>query len=313
MNNLFEKHVGDRVYERQVWVRAVMNQSVIRLGVQRVYVEISSDVSTRVWNCINNTPSVFTYIFRHYNTKENNLKTSVILEGTSQRYSAPHSSLEDQIAYYARVSNPSSQMAGLNTKRLIRYLILHKHWSPFEQVTINCQVDTTRDIAHQLVRHRSAYFQEFSQRYASTETVGDLRETRLQDYKNRQNSIKTDDETKIGLFNQIQSDVIDLCFGSYDRLLKNDIAKEQARAILPEGLTWTRLYMHGTVRSWIHYIELRSRPETQREHRDIAILAAKAIEPVFPMIQEFVYDEERERQKRFELYKELKQEFELPD
>ena len=241
------------------------------------------------------------------------MKTSVILEGTSQRYSAPHSSLEDQIAYYARVSNPSSQITGLKTDRLIQYLIRHKHWSPFEMVTINCQVNTTRDIAHQLVRHRSAYFQEFSQRYAATETVGDLRETRLQDYKNRQNSIETEDESKIELFNKTQSNVIDLCFTSYDMLLKNDIAKEQARAILPEGLTWTRLYMHGTVRSWIHYIELRSRPETQKEHRDIAVLAAQAIEPVFPMIQEFVYDEERERQKRFDMYQELKREFELPE
>jgi thymidylate synthase (FAD) len=204
-------------------------------------------------------------------------------------------------------------MAGLKTKNLIRYLITHKHWSPFEMVTVNCQVDTTRDIAHQLIRHRSAYFQEFSQRYAATETVGDFRETRLQDHKNRQNSIETEDESKIALFNKAQSNVIDLCFSSYDTLLKNDIAKEQARAILPEGLTWTRLYVHGTVRSWIHYIELRSRPETQKEHRDIAVAAAQAIEPVFPMIQEFVYSEERERQKRFELYQELKREFELPE
>jgi thymidylate synthase (FAD) len=237
-------------------------------------------------------------------------KTIVVLEGISQRYNAPHSTIEEQIAYYARVSNPSSQMSGMNNKGLIRYLIRNEHWSPFEQVTINCQVDTTRDIGRQIIRHRSYYFQEFSQRYSATETTGDLRETRLQDYKNRQNSIETIDQEKIDLFNKTQIDVMNLCFSSYDKLLKNDIAKEQARAILPEGLTWSRLYMHGTVRSWIHYIELRSRPETQKEHREIALLAAKAIEPVFPMINEFVYDEERERQKRYELYLKLKKEFE---
>jgi len=237
-------------------------------------------------------------------------KTIVVLEGISQRYNAPHSTIEEQIAYYARVSNPTSQMSGMNNKGLIRYLIRNEHWSPFEQVTINCQVDTTRDIGRQIIRHRSYYFQEFSQRYSATETTGDLRETRLQDYNNRQNSIETDDQEKIDLFKKTQIDVMNLCFSSYDKLLKNDIAKEQARAILPEGLTWSRLYMHGTVRSWIHYIELRSRPETQKEHREIALLAAKAIEPVFPMINEFVYDEERERQKRYELYLKLKKEFE---
>ena len=237
-------------------------------------------------------------------------KTTVLLEGISQRYNAPHSTIEEQIAYYARVSNPSSQMSGMNNKGLIRYLIRNEHWSPFEQVTINCQVDTTRDIGRQIIRHRSYYFQEFSQRYSATETTGDLRETRLQDYKNRQNSIETDDQEKIDLFNKTQIDIMNICFTSYDKLLKNDIAKEQARVILPEGLTWSRLYMHGTVRSWIHYIELRSRPETQKEHREIALLAAKAIEPVFPMINEFVYNEERERQKRYDIYLNLREEFE---
>lgn len=238
------------------------------------------------------------------------IKTTVSLEGISQRYNAPHSTLLEQIAYYARVSNPTSQMSGLKHKGLIRYLIRNEHWSPFEMCSINCQVNTTRDIGRQILRHRSYSFQEFSQRYSATETTGDLRETRLQDYVNRQNSIETKDQEKIDLFNKIQIDVMNLCFNSYDKLLKNDIAKEQARSILPEGLTQSRLYMHGTVRSWIHYIELRSRPETQKEHRDIAVLAAKAIEPVFPMINEFVYNEERERQKRYELYLKLKKEFE---
>jgi len=238
------------------------------------------------------------------------MKTRVLLEGISQRYNAPHSTLEEQICYYARVSNPTSQMSGLNNKGLIRYLIRHEHWSPFEQVTINCQIDTTRDIGRQILRHRSYYFQEFSQRYSATESTGDFRETRLQDYNNRQNSIECNDDTKIDLFKNIQIDVMDLCFKSYDNLLKNDIAKEQARAILPEGLTWSRMYAHSTVRSWIHYIQLRSRPETQKEHRKIALLAAKAIEPVFPMINEFVYDEQKEKEKRYNEYLKLKKEFE---
>lgn len=237
-------------------------------------------------------------------------KITVVLEGISQRYNAPHSTLEEQIAYYARVSNPTSQMAGMNNKKLIRYLIRNEHWSPFEQVTINCRVDTTRDIGRQIIRHRSFYFQEFSQRYSATETVGNLREVRLQDYKNRQNSIQTEDQEKKRLFNKVQIDVMNLCFEKYDALLKLDIAREQARAILPEGLTWSRLYMHGTVRSWIHYIALRSRPETQHEHREISILAAQAIEPVFPMIVDFQYSEERERNKRHEEYLKLKKEFE---
>lgn len=234
----------------------------------------------------------------------------VTLEGVSQRYSAPHSTLLEQIAYYARVSNPTSQMAGLKNEGLIRYLIRNEHWSPFEMCSICCKVDTTRDIGRQMLRHRSFSFQEFSQRYSATETVGDLRDVRLQDYKNRQNSIETEDQKKIDLFNKTQIDVMNLCFEKYDTLLKFDIAREQARVILPEGLTWSRLYMHGTVRSWIHYIALRSRPETQREHREIAVLAALAIEPVFPMIVDFQYNEERERQKRHEMYLKLKKEFE---
>lgn len=237
-------------------------------------------------------------------------KTTVVLEGVSQRYSAPHSTLEEQIAYYARVSNPSSQISGMNSSKLIRYLIRHEHWSPFEMVSICCKVDTTRDIGRQILRHRSFSFQEYSQRYSSTETVGDIRELRLQDYNNRQNSIETKDPILEQWWSRAQIDVMNLCFEQYDAALKRDVAKEQARAILPEGLTWSRMYIHGTVRSWIHYIALRTRPDTQKEHREIALLAAQAIEPQFSLIKDFVYDEERERQTRYETLLKLKKEFE---
>jgi len=239
------------------------------------------------------------------------MKQTVKLEGFSQRIGAPPGeTLVDQIAYYARVSNPTSQMSGLKNQGLINYLIRHEHWSPFEMVSVNCQIDTTRDIGRQILRHASMRFQEFSQRYSATETTGDIRDTRKQDYLNRQNSIETDDKELEDWWSKTQRDVMDLTFRSYDQSLKRDIAKEQARAILPEGLTWSRMYMHGTIRSYIHYIQLRSRPETQKEHRDIALMCAKAIEPVFPMINEFVYDEAREEEKRRKMYVSLKKEFE---
>ena len=237
------------------------------------------------------------------------MKTTVLLEGVSQRYSAPHSSVEDQICYYARVSNPTSQANALNNERLIRYLIDHEHWSPFEMCSISVQIDTTRDISHQILRHRSMAFQEFSQRYSATQTTGDVRQTRTQDYKNRQNSFITEDEDLVRWWSKAQIDVMDLCFKLYDESLKRDVAKEQARAILPEGLTWTRLYMSGTVRSWIHYIQLRSRPETQLEHREIAMKCAEAISPVFPLIEGFVWDEAREREKRYQQFLDLQREF----
>ena len=213
------------------------------------------------------------------------------LEGWSQRMGAsPNETLMDQVAYYARVSNPTSQISALKSDGLIRYLMRHKHWSPFEMVNICLQLDTTRDMGRQLIRHRSFSFQEFSQRYAATETMGDYRETRLQDLKNRQNSLETDDEELDQWWKDKQDEVANLAFDTYDQALKKGIAKEQVRAILPEGLTWSRLYVNGTLRSWIHYIELRTDPSTQKEHRDLAKMCAREIDKVFPMISDFVQD-----------------------
>lgn len=213
------------------------------------------------------------------------------LEGWSQRVGAsPNETLMDQVAYYARVSNPTSQISALKSDGLIKYLMRHKHWSPFEMVNICLQVDTTRDIGRQLIRHRSFSFQEFSQRYAATETMGDYRETRLQDLKNRQNSLETDDKELDKWWKDRQDDITNLAFDTYDQALKKGIAKEQVRAILPEGLTWSRLYVNGTLRSWIHYIELRTDPSTQKEHRELARMCAREIDKVFPMIENFVQD-----------------------
>ena len=216
---------------------------------------------------------------------------NVKLEGWSQRMGAsPNETLMDQVAYYARVSNPTSQISALKSDGLIKYLMRHKHWSPFEMVNICLQVDTTRDIGRQLIRPRSFSFQEFSQRYAATETMGDYRETRLQDLKNRQNSLETDDKELDKWWKDSQDDITKLAFDTYDQALKKGIAKEQVRAILPEGLTWSRLYVNGTLRSWIHYIELRTDPSTQKEHRDLARMRAREIDKVFPMIENFVQD-----------------------
>ncbi len=214
---------------------------------------------------------------------------SVSLESYSRRHAAPAgSSLINDIAYFARVSNPTSQVSALNDEKLIKYLLRHKHFSPFEMAHITLQLDTTRDVARQALRHSSFRFQEFSQRYSATETNGERREARLQDHVNRQNSLETDDEGLIQWWSDVQDDLMSSTFIAYDEALKRGLAKEVARAILPEGLTWTRLYMSGSVRSWIHYIELRTDPSTQKEHRDLARTAALAIRPIFPMIDEFV-------------------------
>ena len=214
----------------------------------------------------------------------------VTLESYSRRHNAPAgSSLINDIAYFARVSNPTSQISALNDEGLIKYLIRHKHWSPFQMANITIQADTTRDISRQMLRHSSFSFQEFSQRYSATETNWELREARLQDHVNRQNSLETDDEGLIGWWNDVQGSLIESTFDAYDAALKKGLAKEVARSILPEGLTRTRLYMSGSVRSWIHYIELRTDPSTQKEHRELARTAAFAIEPVFPMIMDFVH------------------------
>jgi thymidylate synthase (FAD) len=203
-------------------------------------------------------------------------------------------SLLDQIAYCARVSNPSNQNTDTPSDKLIRYLIKNQHWSPFEMVSVCLEINTTRDIARQILRHRSFSFQEFSQRYADASQLGfEEREIRLQDTKNRQNSIeidiKIDEQRQLAYQWEImQKNLLETVKNNYDWALAKGVAKEQARSILPEGMTKSRMYMNGTLRSWIHYIQLRSENGTQKEHREVAIACAKALEPVFPMINEFI-------------------------
>lgn len=197
--------------------------------------------------------------------------------------------IQDLIAFCARVSNPSNQMNEETSAKLIKYLIKHAHWSPLEMVNACLEIDTTRDIAHQIVRHRSFAFQEFSQRYANPEDMGDMfvySEARLQDEKNRQNSIEVDDFQLQTAWLHAQMRIAHLAKKEYDWALKQGIAKEQARKLLPEGLTKTRLYMNGTLRSWIHYIELRSANGTQKEHMQIAHACAEIISKIFPLMQE---------------------------
>src|SRR6056300_1857337 len=187
---------------------------------------------------------------------------------------------QELIAFCARVSNPSNQMNKETSEKLIKYLIKHAHWSPLEMVSACLEIDTTRDIAHQIVRHRSFSFQEFSQRYADPNDQGDMfeySEARLQDEKNRQNSIEVDDEKLQLDWLHAQMRIAHLAKKEYDWAIKKGIAKEQARKVLPEGITKTRLYMNGTLRSWIHYIELRGANGTQKEHMEIAHACAKVI------------------------------------
>jgi len=199
------------------------------------------------------------------------------------------SDLLDLIAFCARVSNPSNQTNTDTTDKLIGYLIKHKHWSPFEMANVCLEIETTRDIARQILRHRSFTFQEFSQRYA--DPVKDLsftfREARLQDTKNRQNSIETDDKKLQRSWEMIQHNVIGEAKLAYNWAIKNGIAKEVARAVLPEGLTMSRMYVNGTIRSWLHYIDIRSDEATQKEHREIALACATAISKLFPLIDTF--------------------------
>jgi thymidylate synthase (FAD) len=196
--------------------------------------------------------------------------------------------LEEQVSYCARVSNPTSQANSLNNQRLIGYLIEHGHWSPFEMVNICIEIETTRDIARQILRHRSFSFQEFSQRYATPSLDCEFRDARLQDKKNRQNSLETQDDVLKKKWNDLQNEVACSSHQAYTWAVQNGIAKEQARIVLPEGMTKTRMYMNGTLRSWIHYIQTRSGEDTQKEHREVAIGCAHAIEPLFPMILSFV-------------------------
>lgn len=196
--------------------------------------------------------------------------------------------LLEMVAYCARVSNPENQEHPDNSKKLVQYLIKNNHWSPFEMVSICLEIETTRDIARQMLRHRSFSFQEFSQRYAVVTQNFDYREARIQDAKNRQNSIETENPILHNLWFEKQTEVGAMAQEAYTWALDNGIAKEQARCVLPEGMTPSRLYMNGTLRSWIHYIQLRSGNGTQKEHKLVAIACAKAIEPIFPMIQEFI-------------------------
>jgi thymidylate synthase (FAD) len=195
---------------------------------------------------------------------------------------------QELVAYCARVSNPANQTNTDTSEKLIRYLINHKHWSPLEMVSACLEIETTRDIARQILRHRSFSFQEFSQRYAVADLGIELKEARLQDTKNRQNSLATDDADLALRWQLKQQRAADVAQDSYNWAIQHGIAKEQARAVLPEGLTVSRLYMQGTLRSWLHYIELRSGPETQKEHRQIAQACADALESIFPMVREFL-------------------------
>ena len=203
--------------------------------------------------------------------------------------------VQDLIAFCARVSNPSNQTNTETSEKLIRYLIKHKHWSPLEMVSVCLEIETTRDIARQILRHRSFSFQEFSQRYADPTKDLDfvIRDARLQDTKNRQNSVDldlTNDEHRQIAYQweNLQRDLIQRTRDVYAWAIQKGIAKEQARAVLPEGLTVSRLYMNGTLRSWVHFIELRSGHGTQKEHMLVAQECAKVIAKVFPMANEFV-------------------------
>ena len=195
--------------------------------------------------------------------------------------------VQELIAFCARVSNPTAQIHTDTSERLIRYLIKHQHWSPLEMVNACLEIKTTRDIAHQIVRHRSFSFQEFSQRYADPNLQqGDMfeySEARLQDTKNRQNSIEVDDHVLQDEWTMRQKTVADTAKENYDWAIARGIAKEQARKVLPEGLTKTTLYMNGTLRSWVHYIELRGANGTQKEHMEIAHECAKVIAEIFPL------------------------------
>jgi thymidylate synthase (FAD) len=200
--------------------------------------------------------------------------------------------IQELIAYTARVSNPSNQNNSETSERLLAYLIKHKHWSPFEMASACLEIETTRDIARQILRHRSFSFQEFSQRYA--DPTGDLdftmKEARLQDTKNRQNSIEVEDSTLQFEWLQQQAEVCNTAKHAYAWAIEKGIAKEQARAVLPEGITNSRLYMNGTIRSWMHFVDIRSGIETQKEHREVARACADALEPIFPMIKKMISD-----------------------
>jgi thymidylate synthase (FAD) len=192
-------------------------------------------------------------------------------------------SLQDIVAYCARVSNPSNQNNTATNEKLIKYLIDNNHWSPLEMVNVCLEIETTRDIARQILRHRSFSFQEFSQRYAVADKDFEVRDARLQDLKNRQNSIETKDDDLMFEWEMMQLEVAVSSKRAYEWALSKGIAKEQARVVLPEGMTPTRMYMNGSLRSWIHYIQLRTGNGTQKEHREVALECAKVIKTIFPL------------------------------
>jgi len=207
---------------------------------------------------------------------------------SDEMYDEGLTDVQELVAFCARVSNPSNQFNTETSEKLIKYLIKHQHWSPLEMVSACLEIETTRDIARQILRHRSFSFQEFSQRYAdpTKDLSFVLREARLQDTKNRQNSIATDDLSLQVRWEERQRRVIEEAKNAYEWAVENGIAKEQARAVLPEGLTVSRLYMNGTIRSWIHFIQLRSANGTQKEHQEVALECAKVIAEVFPLAKE---------------------------
>ena len=234
-----------------------------------------------------------------------NLRNFTIMEVKLVSYSQPTESFrsvgiedaQELIAYCARVSNPTNQLNTESSAKLISYLIKHQHWSPLEMVSACMEITTTRDIARQILRHRSFSFQEFSQRYADPTAELDeafvLREARFQDTKNRQNSVEldmTDEQQRLLSYEweRAQKRVLFAVKQEYQWAIKNGIAKEQARAVLPEGLTVSRLYMNGTLRSWVHFIELRSANGTQKEHQEVAIACARVIAEIFPMTTDLV-------------------------
>ncbi len=225
------------------------------------------------------------------NTKTNNETNNELSKVKLVSYTknvSDDKSLEDIVAYCARVSNPSNQMVSQSNTKLIEYLIKNKHWSPFEMVSVCLEINTTRDIARQILRHRSFSFQEFSQRYAIADLGFEIREARIQDMKNRQNSLETDNGELKFQWEQIQKEINEKTSEAYAWAISNGIAKEQARVVLPEGNTMSRLYVNGTLRSWIHYIELRTGNGTQKEHQEIALECAEIISTIFPLILNFV-------------------------
>jgi thymidylate synthase (FAD) len=223
---------------------------------------------------------------------EKNLKVKLISysKPSTEMYGEGLMDAQELIAFCARVSNPSNQFNMDTADKLIRYLIKHKHWSPLEMVSACLEIETTRDIARQILRHRSFSFQEFSQRYADPTKDLDfvLREARLQDEKNRQNSVDTNDAALKAWWDAKQKFIIDAVRQTYAEAIEKGIAKEQARAILPEGNTVSRLYMNGTLRSWIHFIDLRSGNGTQKEHMEVARECARVIAEAFPMATDFI-------------------------